>query len=60
MADIILFDVSLSLNCTDSYKYGDDPKYWAEVFEHTLCIQIMLLRVYAIFCSAVSNNKLFY
>ena len=44
------------LNCTDSYKYGDDPKYWAEVFEHTLYIQIILLRVCAIFCSAVSNN----
>ena len=40
-------------------KCGDDPKYWAEVFEHTLCIKIILLhliRVYAIFFSAISNN----
>ena len=36
-----------------------DPKYWAEIFEHTLCIQIMLLhliRVYPIFYSSFSNN----
>ena len=51
--------------CTISYsavlnkhkrKYGDD---WAEIFEHTLCIQIILLhliRVCAIFCSTFSNN----
>ena len=51
--------------CTISYsavlnkhkrKYGDD---WAEIFEHTLCIQIILLhliRVYAIFYSTFSNN----
>ena len=37
-------------------KYADD---WAEIFEHTLCIQIILLhliRVYAIFYSTFSNN----
>ena len=51
--------------CTISYsavlnkhkrKYGDD---WAEIFEHTLCIQIILLhliRVYAIFYFTFSNN----
>ena len=51
--------------CTISYsailnkhkrKYGDD---WAEIFEHTLCIQIILLhliRIYAIFYSTFSNN----
>ena len=51
--------------CTISYsaawnkhkrKYGDD---WAEIFEHTLCIQIILLhliRVYAIFYSTFSNK----
>ena len=51
--------------CTISYsavlykhkrKYGDD---WAEIFEHTLCKQIMLLHliwVYAIFYSTFSNN----
>ena len=51
--------------CTISYfavlykhkrKYGDD---WAEIFEHTLCKQIILLHliwVYAIFYSTFSNN----
>ena len=51
--------------CTISYsavlnkhkrKYGDD---WAEIFEHTLCKQIILLHliwVYAIFYSPFSNN----
>ena len=37
-------------------KYGDD---WAEIFEHTLCKQIILLHliwVYAIFYSTFSNN----
>ena len=51
--------------CTISYsavlnkhkrKYGDE---WAELFEHTLCKQIILLHiiwVYAIFYSTFSNN----
>ena len=51
--------------CTISYSavfnkhnrnYGDD---WAEIFEHTLCKQIILLHliwVYAIFYSTFSNN----
>ena len=37
-------------------KYGDD---WAEIFEHTLCKQFILLHliwIYAIFYSTFSNN----
>ena len=40
------------LLCRFKTNTKENPKYWAEIFEHTLCIQIILLHliwVYAIF-----------
>ena len=42
-------------------EYGDDFKYWAEVFEHTFCIQIIMLHiigVYPIFILLFQTNRI--